>query len=244
MDTQNFDLSNCTRNGLHLVLRTAKSEIESYLNAKDKVEKKRAEIEEMKKKEIKKQEKRKILFSMILDFPKVFIITCIICLIMGLSNKSLDIEIKKIMLLVILPCITIGVLILILIRIRIKVKEKQRKNNLQIEIEKLDGQLPDLQKKIEEASNKFNAFLLIPYDYCSTYAMTTMLNFIDNKRADTWKEVTALYEEHIHRSKMENNARITAENSILQAEYARQNRNAARWAAAGAWATAAGVWRD
>jgi len=43
--------------------------------------------------------------------------------------------------------------------------------------------------------------------------------------------------------KMEENAQQTLEQSKLQAEYAREGRNAARWAAAGAWATAAGVWR-
>jgi hypothetical protein len=35
---------------------------------------------------------------------------------------------------------------------------------------------------------------------------------------------------------VEENTRISAEQSKLQAEYAREGRNAARWAAAGAWA--------
>ena len=70
-----------------------------------------------------------------------------------------------------------------------------------------------------------------------------MLKFVENRRADSWKDVVNLYETHLHQVRLEENARKTLEQSILQAEYAREGRNAARWAAAGAWATAAGVWR-
>jgi len=42
---------------------------------------------------------------------------------------------------------------------------------------------------------------------------------------------------------MEDTARQTFEEAKRQTEIAIETRNAARWAAAGAWASAAGVWR-
>ena len=49
----------------------------------------------------------------------------------------------------------------------------------------------------------------------------------------TWERATELYKTDVHRSIMENSARIIAENSMLQTEYARQTRNATSWIAVG-----------
>ena len=91
--------------------------------------------------------------------------------------------------------------------------------------------------------DKFKAVLFIPNDYCNEYALTTMIKYIDNKRADNWKEVANLYEEHLHRMTMENNTLQILEELESQTENLNQARNRAGWAAAGAWAAAAGIWK-
>jgi len=105
----------------------------------------------------------------------------------------------------------------------------------QKEIKEHEAQVFALQKKAEEAVSEFKAALFIPEDYCYKYAVATMLQYIVNKRADSWKEVTGLYEEHVHRMTME-------EQSKFQTEIARKNLSATQTAAAGAWASAAGIW--
>ena len=109
-------------------------------------------------------------------------------------------------------------------------------------INEYEPQLPALEKKEREAMNEFKAMLFIPYDYWYEYALNKMLKFVENKQASNWERVTDLYEEHLHRITVEENARITAENSKLQTEIARKNLSATRSAAAGAWASAAGIW--
>ena len=56
---------------------------------------------------------------------------------------------------------------------------------------------------------------LIPPDYRYPLALTTMLGFVRNLRASTWKECADLYEEQLHRWQMEENS---AENIRLQRE--------------------------
>ena len=55
-----------------------------------------------------------------------------------------------------------------------------------------------------------------------------MLQYIDSFRAHEWKEVTDLYDRHVHEQKMEEEAR-------KQTDISRQIHNAARAAAAGVW---------
>ena len=70
-----------------------------------------------------------------------------------------------------------------------------------------------------------------------------MLKFVENKQAPNWERVTDLYEEHLHRLAVEENTQIAAEQARMQTEIARKNLSANRWAAAGSWASAAGIWR-
>jgi len=101
--------------------------------------------------------------------------------------------------------------------------------------------LQELEQKEKEAIEKFKAVLIIPDDYCSEYALTTMLKFIDNKRAHSWKEVANLYEEHLHRMKMENNTKQILDELKIQTEHLSRIRSSANWGAVGAWAAATGI---
>jgi len=71
-----------------------------------------------------------------------------------------------------------------------------------------------------------------------------MHEYVANMEADSWKEVAKLYNDHVHQITMEDTARQTFEETRRQTEIAIETRNAARWAAAGAWVAAAGAWRD
>ena len=230
MDTQNFDLSNCTRDGLLKVLSTAESEMRKYLNAAEKVEECEKSIE---------TEKNSwsmgcaglIITFFIIGLSSFGLLISFISLGQGKLSGKFPIP-EDVTYTVFIVSLTIIALTLVYI----KIKRKRHKKNVQIGIDKLDVQLQNLQKKETESTENFNAILHIPKDYWSPYAMVIMQKFIENKRADTWKEVTALYEDYEHKEEMKENAR-------LQTEIARQTRNASRMAAAGAWATATGVWR-
>ena len=57
-----------------------------------------------------------------------------------------------------------------------------------------------------------SATMLIPPDYRYPLAIQTMLGFVRNLRASTWKECADLYEEQLHRWQMEEN---NAEHNML-----------------------------
>ena len=110
-------------------------------------------------------------------------------------------------------------------------------------IKKLKTQLPELQQKEVLAISKLNKVWDIPDEYCYEYALTKMLQYIDSFKAHNWKEVTTLYDRHVHEQTMEYNTRISAEDAIKQTEIARETRNAARAAAVGAGIAAVNSWR-
>jgi len=114
--------------------------------------------------------------------------------------------------------------------------------NTQNTLEEYEIKLFALQKEEKESVNEFKAILFFPDDYWYEYALTQMLKFVENKEADNWKEVTSLYREHVHRMRMEENARQRLEEAMRQTEIAKQTRNAAGLSAAGAWASAIGIW--
>ena len=48
--------------------------------------------------------------------------------------------------------------------------------------------------------------MLIPPDYQYSYAMETMLEFVRNRKASTWKECVDLYEEHLLSFRVQKNS--------------------------------------
>ena len=97
---------------------------------------------------------------------------------------------------------------------RLIAAEKRKKQAIEVKIEEYETQLLDLRKKEEEAMNKFDKVWFIPDDYCSEYAMTTMIKFIDSNKADSWKEVVALYDEHLYQMEMKENTRIEQDEKL------------------------------
>jgi len=101
-----------------------------------------------------------------------------------------------------------------------------------------ETQILELQKKEAKAINEFNKVWDVPDEYCYDYAFTKMLRYIDSFKAHNWKEVTTLYDKHVHEQTLEDNTRIAADEAIKQTSIARETRNAAMAAAAGAWVSA------
>jgi len=75
------------------------------------------------------------------------------------------------------------------------------------------------------------ALLSIPPAYRYTYAMEQMARFVENLLADSWKECAVLYEDHMHKLRMEAHAEETKELAELSAFYAKQAASNARAAA-------------
>jgi len=117
-------------------------------------------------------------------------------------------------------------------------KLKKDSVNAQRLLNKFDVELPALEKKEKEEFDKFYAVIepyKFPRDYWYEEAIATMLKFVENQRADNWRDAVNLYENHLYQVRMEENARKTFEEARKQTENAIQNRNASRWAEAGAW---------
>jgi hypothetical protein len=109
--------------------------------------------------------------------------------------------------------------------------KKQTKELLIIfEQEARDLKIPyDKAEKALEENNKI--ILLIPPDYRYPLALSTMLGFVKNYRASTWKECANLFEEQFHRWKMEANSeeslRLQSEIRDLTGQVARNTRTTA-----------------
>ena len=209
-----FEISALKRDKLYLLLSTARDEVWNFVDYHEKAEKIRNLL--------RKREEAPIgcLFSTMLFF--VGLISFF--LFWGLSDYKFS------------SIVWVHSVLFVVIVFLIVFFRRQTKKYYAI-------QLQEWQKKEKEAMDEFKAARYIPDDYCNEYALTTMMKYIDNQRADTWKEVTGLYEEHLHRITMENNASQIIEELKLQADYLRQTRNRTNFAAAGAWAAAAGIWQ-
>ena len=218
------DLSTMTRDQLHEMLSPARDEIVKYVCYRD--ERKSCEnYIENERSVYKKAKQSSICLTIILS--TLFSPAIIAQVNLVLNNSSYRI-------------LTIIILLVFYIAF-IRWFFKSRKQKHQKKIEEYESELSKFKKREEDAFGKFYEIIepyKFPRDYWYEYAITQMLKFVENKRADNWKEVTSLYEEHFHRMKMEENAQIAAEQAIMQTEISQQTRNAARWAAAGAWASA------
>ena len=231
---EDYDLRTITRDQLLLVLSKAKNEMVKYTRCFKEVEKVRKLLEKAKKAKNKETDDSRLVKKIWYSGVLMTIIGCVYSYYLNVSGKESGVLVL-LLLIVGIPLIPICPLVMRVLKRNIK--------NLQEEIKKYERQLPGLEKEEKEAEDELKALWLIPEKYHYEYALTTMLQYVEYKRASNWERVTDLYETHIYQMTVEENTRITAESSKLQTELARETRNAARWAAAGAWATAAGVWR-
>jgi len=232
MDVQNsrkIDLSTLMRDELRDLLSTAKNEWEKYTNYKDEIKLYEKQIvEEKKKEEFEKRQKQPA--GVVLIITGIIMVIFIIAFPIILVDDTKKTEGLPLALGI---CGAIS-LFFIFLGLGCFNAAKRRKIAAQNIIKECETQLPELQKKEVEAASAFDKVWNIPDEYCYKYAFTKMLQYIDSFKAHNWKEVTTLYDRHIHEQTVENNTRITAEEAIKQTEISKQIRNAARTAAAGA----------
>ena len=225
-----YDLSTITRDQLCFMLGNAKNEMVEYSQCIERTEGVRNSIEGEKKMYGIDKSKMKGPTGSILLASIVF----------GLLASSLIHSSSTLSL--IIGCLVPALVYIFVIRRMFKrLEEKHQKK-----IDAFEAQLPDLQKQEDAAFGKFYDVIepyQFPRKYWYEYALIKMHEYVENMEADSWKEVAKLYNDHVHQLTMEENARQTFEEAKRQTEIAIETRNAARWAAAGAWASAAGVWR-
>jgi len=216
MDTKNFDLNDCTRDGLCLVLKTARNEIAKYNSCSQKVEECEKSIEGWKK---------KLIFRPIIN-PNIWF-----------DFNSLGCFAALFAILILFYFwFTLLPIWLISCPFEYIYYKTKKKPNAQNNIDNLKQELIGLQKNKTVSISEFQAIWLIPQKYWDEYALTTMLEFVENREASNWERVTDLYRDHKHKLKIE-------VQTMIQTELAEETRNATRLAAAGAWAAAAGAWR-
>jgi len=167
-------------------------------------------------------------------------------LIAKVQHKSSILQIDDLRLAGIYTAIFLGIIFLVIgLIITLIVKVRSTKNIISEAIAKeqeVKNKLAFSQQKLQEAQENFHALYYIPDDYSYEQALTEMIRYIDNFRAENWKQCVETYELELHRASLEENAAQQLAVAQQQMEYARQARNASR-AAAGAWASAAGIWR-
>ena len=89
-----------------------------------------------------------------------------------------------------------------------------------------------IERRLDETVKKVRYLGLIPQGYRHYPAVTTMKGFLNSGRADTWKECTALYEEQVHRWKLEQNSAEALQWSMYTAMQAQQAAKSAGFAQA------------
>jgi len=221
---ENYDLSTITRDNLHFLLSTAKDEIIKYTRCIEDVERCKKRIDENKK----KSNANVGCWIAVSCFIVILGVIVAVAIMSGekVVNGSPDMP-------PFLPLVPFGVIGFLLISMT--VGEVKARKEAQRDVQKDEAKLPNLQKIAKDAMNEFKAVLFIPIKYWDEYALTTMFEYVDDKEASNWERVTDLYRDHKHKLKVEAQTRI-------QTELAEETRNAARLAAAGTWAAAAGIW--
>ena len=228
----NYDLSTITRDNLLVFLNKANDEMAKYTHYREKLEECEKRLREAHKarNSYVSDKLLKVGFGIAVFFAVLSVIGFFAWILNFISS----------------PYVFLGLGLVSLVFYFTALFDKSNIKKLRSAINEAELQLSELTKKSDEAFYRFFSVIepyKFPRDYWYEYALTTMLKFIENKRADNWKEVTALYEEHLYRMRMEANAQQTLDEIKQQSDEIRKGRNAAQWAAAGAWASAAGIWR-
>lgn len=225
MEIQKLDLSSATRDKLQDLLSTAKDEWKKYSNCTERIKIIKKDI--MQDEEKRKDANRTKIASLIIMLPVIFFAIYI------LTNEEIRNK---------LPILLsfVGILAVLIF---FTLFCNNRKKTTQSRIKKYEEEHQELQKEEEEAKSKFNRILNIPFKYWDDYALTTMLQYIEDYEASDWERVTDLYKDAEYRKMMITNAQMTLEEAKRQTEVALQTRNAARLAAFGSLISAAGILR-
>lgn len=88
---------------------------------------------------------------------------------------------------------------------------------LKINEDKIHSLQQALQKICEEESSRFMMEYL-PKDYCNLDAISSFITYLENKRADTFKEAINVYEDEKHKSKMQEMQQVSVDKLNTQSK--------------------------
>jgi len=237
MEKRKFDISQTTREELQFILSSAKGEWKEYTNCVYEVNSCKKRIKKLHK--VANDFDSQKLGSLILLVISIIFITGILFSIFLFGNNISDglLPILYIVLLFSFLCLFSCPFVYFSAKSKIKIAQDNIKKNEEEE------PLSKLQEKEENAKNKFNQLLNIPFKYWDEYALTTLLQYIEDYEASDWERATDLYKEAEYRRLMIENAQMTLAAAQRQTEIALQTRNATRMAAFGSMVSAAGILR-
>lgn len=104
------------------------------------------------------------------------------------------------------------------------VKKPQLLKEADADIEKAQDRCKEIEKMIADyaATDEWRTALsYVPKDYFYMSALEKFKYYLENGHADNMKEALKLYDEFVHRKKLEKEARRAADNSAEAAEYAK-----------------------
>lgn len=105
-------------------------------------------------------------------------------------------------------------------------QSKSRQAKLKKDIERRRAEADETYKKAQTLIDTAKSVHLIPKDYRHTLALTTMLKYLENGRAQNWKELADKYELQVHQWTLEKNSQESLEYqkfAALQAELTAEN---------------------
>jgi len=121
-----------------------------------------------------------------------------LCIMVGLASSVLY---------MISPIVPILGLIFLIYGIVKMIKDmKKHKEKLKHEIETKLAEADQIYAEAQQAIDSAQAACLIPSDYRYTLALSTMLKFLENGRANDWTALADKYEEQLHRWTLEKNS--------------------------------------
>ena len=218
---ENYDLSTITRDQLRFLLSTAKDEIVKFTRCHTELENCKTDIKIVKSKlEVERKQYVPKFLCFLLFLGCLYVSFLLFRMdsneLLGAKNNSFAFLI-----------LIIGILMLVVPYFITKSRIKDFTNTL----EEYKNQLIDFEKKQMDALDGFFEIKKIPSTYRYPLALDTMLGFVENFRASTWKECADKYEEQLHRWQLEANG---AESLRLQREIRNLTESTAKSAKAAA----------
>jgi len=195
-----YDLNTYTREELHNLLSTAKDEIEAWVKCNKEIEEKENFIVSKKKNIKDKQNERDYVGLRVIWLAITVLWLPVIRMINtknGLSEFYNDFLLLPTNLKFFVGGITfLPIFFAIRGLLRVPKKRLARKKSIeifQVNLQKAKANLSILKEKQEAIKNNVQAIYYIPDDYCSSFALSKMLKYLQNREATTWERCTDLF---------------------------------------------------
>ena len=202
----------------------------------------RSEIEKSKKAPVAYEESSKKLNKIVLKVFLFFVCYSLLAVAITYITKGDEDTTYKSVFFIMLAAVFVKYLIKRIIYET--VKKPQLLKEADEDIEKAQDRCKEVEKMIADyaATDEWKTALsYVPKDYFYMSALEKFKYYLENGHADNMKEALKLYDEFVHRKKLEKEARRAADNSAEAAEYAKitseKAANAEFWSLVNAYTT-------